>query len=120
VNDSPAFAKLVGGKTIQDMAGIPYPTRVHPDGVHVGLIIETKPTKLILRHRESAAAMGPLSWDVGALNQIHDDYIFIPYNHDDLYMEFDEAGKEVLYFFENGQFSPNGSKEKPTYNPLVQ
>ena len=118
--DIPVLAWLVGGKTIKDMSGIPYPSVIHKDSVHVGLIIETVPTKLIMRHRKTAHSLGPISWKIQDLNQKHDDYIFIPFNHDDLYEEFDEAGEEVLYFFSNGRFSEKGSKEQPSTNPLVQ
>lgn len=118
VKDVPFLARIVGGRAIKDMSDIPYPTVQHSSQVKVGLLIETIPTKLIIRHKESAYALGPLSWEVEDLNQPHSDYIFIPYNHDDLYEEFESAGREVMYFFKNGEFSPQASKEKPTSNPL--
>lgn len=117
--DIPFLAWIVGGKSIRNMSEIPYPPVQFSDSVKVGLIIETLPTKLIMRHRKSAHSMGDLSWNVADLNQQHTDYVFIPYNHDDLYIEFDGAGKEVLYFFAHGEFSEQGSKEQPLNNPLV-
>ncbi len=111
--DLPFLSKLIIGNIIIDMCQLPYVEFENPNGIPVGLVIESRPTKLFMKHIESAMETGEIVWDPNVFGQTFKDYTYIELNHDDLYKEFDFAGQEILYFFKNKKFSINKLSEVP-------
>nr|WP_294861318.1 hypothetical protein [uncultured Fluviicola sp.] len=118
MKDSKLIAYLVIGKVNRELATTPYSPLTNFKG-KIGLLIETVPTKLILRHRKTAASLGPIQWNVDSLNQVHTDYSYIPVNHDEMYTNIEKAGPLVLGLIERGDFGKSVNHIAPTTDPLI-
>lgn len=117
MKDSKFIARLVIGKVNDELATTPYSPITNFKG-KIGLLIETVPTKLILRHRKTAAGLGPISWAVNSLNQAHTDYCYVSMNHDEMYTHIEKAGPEILSFIKTGNFSEKANRTAPVTDPL--
>lgn len=119
MKDSKFIARLVIGKVNHELATTPYPALTNFKG-NIGLLIETLPTKLILRHRKTAASLGPVQWSVDSLHQQHSDYFYASVNHDEMYTAIEKTGTEVLGFMKNGKFGTQVNRKAPAGDPLIQ
>jgi len=117
VKDNKFLMKLLVGHVIEELANTPYPPLTNFNG-KIGLLIETKPTKLILRHQATAASLGLVNWSVEHLNQQHSDFCYIPMDHDDLYTAIEKASPQVFDFIQTGHFGEKADRVAPTTNPL--
>lgn len=117
VKDNRLLMKLLVGDIIAELAHTPY-SPVKGFNGKIGLLIETKPTKLIRRHRATAASLGPINWSVDHLNQVYDDFCYLPVDHDDMYTAIEQAGPEVLSFIVSGRFGGKANRMAPTVDPL--
>lgn len=118
VKDSKFIMNILVGKVISELSDTPY-TPLKDFNGKVGLLIETVPTKLILKHRKSAASLGPVNWSVGALNQMHTDFCYVPVNHDDMYTGIEKVSTEVWSFIKTGNFGTKANRIAPTNDPLL-
>ena len=110
---------IMGIKNIMnDMAGLKYPPIENKD-LDIGIIIESKATKLLRILEKKALEMGPLDYKLESLNQKTDDYIYTWLNHDQMYERFDVIGEEIFYFIENHSFSNNAVREQYNWNPFT-
>jgi hypothetical protein len=107
------------GSPIFDVARTPY-TTLTAAHAHVGLIVETRPTKFVRRHASAAERYGPLDFDCDALGQPHDDCIYLPMSHDDVYTRFAELWPEVRTFIRNARFSDAADRMPPIVDPLSE
>ena len=106
----PVLAKLLFGSVIFDIADTPFPEVDLPDA-SVGIMIENVATAFILRNKEAALDMSPLSFEVEDLDQDYDDVVHLPLNHDDMYRSFDIVGPELIHFFQTGLFTDEAERE---------
>ena len=111
--DLPFLSKLIIGNVIYDLCKSPYVGIVNFSTISIGIIIERIPTKLFLKHKETAIGNIPINWDVNNLGQGYEDYCYIDLNHDDLYEEFNDVGMDVIYFFKNGTFPDSVNRSIP-------
>lgn len=104
--------RIMMGRVVKDFSRTPYPPLHLPPDTHIGLLIENRATSLIRMFKNTTLAMGPLSWDPADLHQPHHDLLFTPLNHDEMYVNFDVIGPELLHFFQTGRFS-DGARRTP-------
>ncbi len=109
VKSMPLISKLFGGPIMNEFCTLPYPS-VDKNAIRIGILIESKATKLIRKHKEMTLSLGELRWDLAQFNQKHDDAYYILLNHDELYKRFDTVGPEIFHFIENGRFSTNARR----------
>lgn len=109
VKDNPVIIKLLAGSILKEFSVTPYPT-IKNDAKYLGIIIETKSTKLIRKHKKRALSLGPINFTVDSLRQPCDDYLYECINHDEMYYRFEKIGAEIIYFFKNGTFSKDANK----------
>lgn len=119
VRDIPFLIRLISGKIMKEFSSTPYPP-VSNQKVKIGLIIESKATKLIIKHKKSALSLGTVSWDVEKLNQAHNDKFYTWLNHDDMYTRFDVTGNEILHFFAKGRFTDEAKREQFNEDPFIK
>ncbi len=119
MKDSKFIAQLVIGQVNHELATTPYPPITNFKG-KIGLLIETIPTKLILRHRKTAISLGPVDWSVGFLHQEYTDYFYAPVNHDEMYTHIEKVGPEIMSFIKTGKFGEKANRIAPNSNPLIQ
>jgi hypothetical protein len=117
MKDSKFIAWLVIGKVNNELATTPYSPLTNFKG-KIGLLIETIPTKLILRHQKTAASLGPINWTHDALNQPSDDYCYVSMNHDEMYTHIGKASSEIWSFIKTGSFGEKANRSAPTNDPL--
>lgn len=118
MKDSQLIARLVIGKVNRELATAPYPPLTNFNG-KVGLLIETVPTKLILRHQKTASSLGPITWSVDSLKQEYTDYFYAPVNHDEMYTDIEKVGPEVIHFIKTGNFGIKANRIAPNHDPLT-
>ena len=118
VKDIPVLIRMVSGKVMKDFSDTPY-SPIKKEKIKVGIIIESKATKLIRNHKKTALSLGEVKWDVKSLNQECDDYIYTRLNHDEMYSRFDIVGDEFFNFFKTGKFSDNAIREPYSWDAFV-
>jgi hypothetical protein len=109
---------LAYGKPVFEVARTAYPP-VNPAGVRIGIVVETKPTGLVKRYAKTARSYGPLHFECDAFGQRYDDCVYLPMNHDELYVRFDELRPELLAFIRTGSFTRDANRAPPTGDPLA-
>jgi hypothetical protein len=107
------------GCTVFDVATTPY-TPLTSAKVKVGLMIETAPTSFIRRFEKAARGYGPFRFECDAFAQRHDDCIYVPINHNELYERFPEVWPELLAFIRTGRFSGGANRTPPADDPLAR
>jgi hypothetical protein len=117
VKDSPFLIRLLAGPIMEEFSRTRYPV-LPGAGIQIGIVVESKATKLIRRHKKTALGMGPVRWDLEALEQDHDDAMYTWLNHDDMYERFDIIGPEILHFFSTGKFTPQARRVPYTDDPF--
>lgn len=108
---------MVYGRPVFDVARTPYPPLATP-GPRVGILVETKPTRLLRRFAKKALSYGPLRFECDSLGQRSDDCIYVDLDHDELYLRFIEILPEVLAFIRTGRFTDAATRAPPTQVPL--
>ena len=106
------------GSPVFDVAHTPYPPLTAPN-VKVGLMVETLPTAFIKGHEQAARSYGPLRFDCDAFTQRRDDCLYLPMNHDELYVRFAEVWPEMLTFIRTGRFTSGANRTPPSGDPLA-
>jgi hypothetical protein len=112
-----AWAKY--GSTLFDLAKTPYPPLTAPT-VKVALMVESTPTSFIRRYERPAREQGPFRFECGAFLQRYDDCLYLPMNHDELYVRFAEAWPELLAFIRTGRFTSAADRTPPVGDPLAR
>lgn len=107
----PVLVRKMFGNVIFELARTPYPALDPPPGIRVGLIVETRATSLIRFFKEEALKSGPVSFDFAGLQQTHDDAVYLPFDHDRMYSEFEVPGGLVLDFARDGRFPASASRK---------
>lgn len=118
LRDRPVLIKILAGPIMKAFSQTPYPTLAKGD-IRVGILIESKATKLIRRHKKTTLSMGPVTWDLDQFRQESDDAIYTWLNHDQMYLRFDIIGSELFYFIEHGRFSESAKRQPYTEDPFT-
>ncbi len=111
------IGKFKFGPVLKDLAETSYPV-IKKDSIHIGILIESKATKIMRLYRKKTLKMGVLNWHVDSLYQPYDDYCYTWLNHDQMYNRFDVIGEEVLSFIKTGQFTVEAKRERYNWNPF--
>ena len=82
-------------------------------------MVETKPTSFIKRHEKTARGYGPFRFECDAFMQRYDDCLYLPVNHDELYVRFAEVWPELLAFIRTGRFTSAANRTPPAGDPLA-
>ena len=106
------------GRPVFDVARTPYAPLSTP-GVKVGLVVETAPTKFVKKHEKTARSYGPFRFECEAFLQRHDDCIYVPLNHDELYVRFADVWPELLAFIRSGRFTAAATRTPPPGDALA-
>jgi hypothetical protein len=106
------------GSPVFDLAKTPYAPLTAP-GVKVALVVETMPTSFIRKHEREARSSGPFRFECDAFMQRHDDCLYLPMNHDELYRRFADVWPEILTFIRTGRFTSQATRTPPTGDPLA-
>lgn len=113
----PLLAWVRYGSTIFDMARAPYVPITAPR-VKVALMVESAPTSFIRRYANAAREYGPFRFECDTFLQRFDDCLYVPMNHDELYVRFAEIWPELLTFIRTGRFSDAANRTPPTTDSL--
>lgn len=112
-------ARIKIGPVVADLAATPY-RAVPLSGSKVGLIVENRATRFIRARKDRALELAaPLSFDPGGLDQDYDAVIHVPFDHDEMYENFDAIGPELLHFFKHGSFTPHAAREPLDIDPFA-
>lgn len=103
VKEIPLIGEIRKGKVLADFSKIPYPV-MERDSINIGIIVESKATKLMKFFRKKIFGYGPIRWDATSFQQRFDDLIYTPLNHTQMYTRFDIIGPDIIHFLEHGQF----------------
>lgn len=114
----PLLAWLKYGHTLFELAKTPYPT-FNRSNVRVGVMVETQPTGFIKRFSKRASAYGPFAFGCDTFAQPHDDCIFIPFNHEELYSRFGEIWPDIRAFIRTSRFTPTADRTAPQRDSLA-
>lgn len=117
VKDRPRLIKLLAGPIMADFNATPYPPLSAPD-IRVGIIVESRATKLIKRHKKTALSMGHLHWDMTQFRQEYLDAMYTLLNHDDMYTKVARIGPEVYHFIQHGRFSDQARRTPYDIDPF--
>jgi len=118
IKDLPVLMRITSGKIMKEFSITTY-SPIESEKIFIGIIIESKPTKLIRKHKESALSLGPINWDVKNLNQKYSDKFYTWLNHDEMYTRFDVAGSEIFHFIKNHTFTEAAKREPFSDDPFV-
>jgi hypothetical protein len=117
--DIPFFVRLLEGRIVAEFATIPYEPIVN-DSTNIGLILESRATRLMRKHRKTAMELGPLDWSAAGRNQDCDDYLYTLNNHDEMYHDFEYVGKEIFAFIRTGRFTAEAKRVMPATDPFTK
>ena len=107
------------GSTVFDLAKTPYSPLTAP-GVKVAIMVESTPTAFIRKHDEEARRFGPFAFGCDSFGQRYDDCLYLPMNHDELYVRFAEVWPEVLAFGRTGRFSDGANRTPPADTTIAR
>ena len=119
VENIPFIARLVKGKIVEDISKIDYP-KIPKSAIKIGLLVESKATKLITRFKKETIQKGDVHWNNYDFNQERDDLIFTPLNHDQMYLHFEVIGQDILSFFKNGHFLLSSQRDWYGWDPFLK
>lgn len=119
VKDLPFFTRLLEGDIVEEFSHTPYEPVVN-DSKNIGIIMESRATKLIRKHKKTALSLGEIDWTVAGRGQDYDDCFYTLNNHDEMYHDFDETGLQILYFIEHGKFTDSARRIKPDLDPFTK
>jgi hypothetical protein len=107
------------GSPVFDVARTPYPPLSQPD-VKVAIVVETMPTAFVKGHEATVRSFGPIDFECDAFMQRHDDCMYVPLSHDDMYVRFATMWPELLGFIREGHFSRAANRVPPSGDPLAE
>jgi hypothetical protein len=103
---------------MKEFFAMPY-SPLEKNDIKIGILIESKATRLIQKNKDLTLSLGAIRWDVAQFNQAYDDAFYTLLNHDELYERFDIVGSEIMHFIKNGQFSVNAKRTPFEGDPFV-
>ncbi|MCC6460910.1 MAG: hypothetical protein IT260_10600 [Saprospiraceae bacterium] len=119
VKDRAWLLKLIVGPVMEEFSRTPYPT-LRDTAVQTGVLVESRATGLMRRHKKTALAMAPLRWDIEQFGETYDDGLYTWLNHDQLYSRFDVVGHEIFQFIRHGRFSDTARRKPYEGDPFCK
>jgi hypothetical protein len=113
----PLLARIAIGDVVEDFSKLPY-TPIEKGDIRIGILVESKATALIRFFEKETMAKGNITWTNLDFKQSHDDMMYVPLNHDEMYFEFDLLGPEILHFIEHGSFSAEARRTWFDWDPF--
>lgn len=113
----PLLARIAIGDVVEDFSRLPY-TPIDQGDIHIGILVESKATPLIRFFKKKTLEKGEIQWTDLDLRQSHDDRIFIPLNHEEMYFEFELLGPEILYFIKHSTFTSSAQRTWYNWDPF--
>jgi hypothetical protein len=104
---------LLEGDIVREFSTIPYEPIANDSTIQIGLIIESRATKLVRNHKKSTMELGPLDWTLEGRRQPCDDHFYTVNNHDEMYHDFTLIGPEIFHFIKNGKFTDSATETLP-------
>jgi hypothetical protein len=115
--ENPILSRILFGKLIKELAAVPYsPSSLKK--CNVGLLIETKATKILYKKKTSFLKLPPVSYDLVDFQQAFTDYFYTYQSHDDLYEALEYPAPLILSFFKTGMFGEAVMREYQQQNPF--
>ncbi len=116
--DLPRLSRLFFGKILREFSVSAYPSIIQAH-LSIGIIIESKATNVMKKHKNTALSLGPVSWLPNDLKQEHNDFYYTWLNHDEMYSRFDIIGEEIMQFFKTGAFTVNAQRVPFSEDPFI-
>ncbi len=117
LENMPNIINTFYGVTVSEFHEMPYPPVEHGDR-QIGIIIECRATPYAARHRDQLEPVTDEDWLPAAMNQEHDDAIYVFQHHDEMYYSFDGVGEDIISFFDTGRFSADARREPCERDPF--
>lgn len=114
------IVRLLEGDIVREFSTIPYEPITNDTTINIGLIIESRATKLVRNHRKSVMELGPLDWTVAGRNQPCDDFFYTLNNHDEMYHDFETVGEQIFAFIKDGKFTANAHRLQYSIDPFTK
>lgn len=111
----PNMAKIKTGHIAHDIAKISYEP-IKQDGIRIGIIVESKASKLMRTFKRTGKSFGPIDWKNFDYKQQPEDLIFTRLDHDEMYVTFDEIGEDIIHFIRHGKFTESARREPYTWD----
>ncbi|MEL6408453.1 MAG: hypothetical protein AAFR81_29065 [Chloroflexota bacterium] len=108
----PSLARLSFGNVVLELADNPYQPCPRED-IHRALLIETKRTTLMQIFAWHARKMGAIHWEANTFGQAHDDYVYIPLDHTQMYARLGAFSSLLSHFYAHGHFPENANRTPP-------
>jgi hypothetical protein len=105
------------GSPVFDFARTPY-SPLDASHVNIGLVVETRPTSFMKRHKDAARRYGAFEFDCDGFLQPHGDCAFLAMNHNDVYSRFADVWPEVRAFIRTGRFTSAANRTPPVGDPF--
>ena len=118
VEKKPRLVRMVLGNIVEDFSHSTYKPIENTGNIHLGIIVESKATKLVRLYKKTIKSYGEIDWSNLDFNQEHDDLIYTRLNHKEMYNTFDEIGDDILCFFINGKFSDTARRTNYEWDPF--
>lgn len=119
VKDIPVLVRMLEGPIVAEFSKIAYEPVVNDSTISIGVMIESRATRLVRKHRTSVMELGEVNWTPQGRNQHYDDYFYTLNNHDEVYHDFDVIGKQIFEFIKNGKFTADAKRTKPDVDPFT-
>lgn len=119
VKDIPVIVRMLEGPIVAEFSRIPYEPIVNDSAINIGIMIESRATRLVRKHRTSVMELGEVDWTPQGRKQDYDDYFYTLNNHDEVYHDFDIIGKQIFEFIKNGKFTADAKRTKPDTDPFT-
>jgi hypothetical protein len=118
VEKKPRIVRLVLGEIVEEFSLIPYSGIENTDSIKIGIIVESKATRLVRFYKKTVLSYGEIDWSNLDFNQPHEDLIYTRLNHKEMYSSFDEIGDDILHFFANGKFLDSARRTNYEWDPF--
>jgi hypothetical protein len=112
------ISNTFAGPIMKEFVAMPY-SPLEKNDIKIGILIESKATRLIQKNKDLTLSLGAIRWDVEQFHQDYDDAFYTLLNHDELYERFDIVGSEIMHFIKNGQFSIHAKRTPFEGDPFV-
>jgi hypothetical protein len=118
VKDMRFVMRVLEGRIMEEFSRIPYEPVIN-DSTNIGIIIESRATRLIRKHKKSALEQGEPDWSLEGLKQDCDDYFYSLNDHDEMYHDFSVVGPELFHFIAHGRFTDQAMRTRPAIDPFT-
>ena len=113
----PFLTRLARGRVVEQFSKLPY-APIAKGTMRIGILVEGKATRLVRHFKSEVMAKGVIEWTALDFRQDHDDLMFVPFDHVEMYSQFDLLGPEILHFIRNGRFTGDARRTWYGWDPF--